>query len=80
MNIQFLISKANYITWFKNTNVLIKKEGKVVISVPNAFTKEWLENKYNKFINMVVKHMQREPSLMFLGMGLMALRNQVTSH
>jgi chromosomal replication initiator protein len=45
------LSKANFTTWFKNTKLLSIKDGEVVISVPNIFTKEWLENKYNKQIS-----------------------------
>jgi len=48
--IELSLSKANFITWFKNTNILSNKEGKVCIGVPNGFTKEWLENKYNKIV------------------------------
>ena len=48
--IELSISKANFITWFKNTNILSNKDGKITIGVPNGFTKEWLENKYNKII------------------------------
>jgi len=44
------ISKANFITWFKNTYITSKREGIVSVAVPNAFSKEWLENKYNKYI------------------------------
>lgn len=44
------ISKANFATWLKNTSLTENKDGGVIISVPNAFTKEWLENKYNKII------------------------------
>lgn len=47
---QFHISKANFATWFKNTEIISKKNELVVISVPNAFSKEWLSNKYNKLI------------------------------
>jgi chromosomal replication initiator protein len=47
---QFHISKANFATWFKNTEIISKKDELVVISVPNAFSKEWLSNKYNKLI------------------------------
>ena len=47
---QFHISKANFATWFKNTEIISKKEEKIIISVPNAFSKEWLSNKYNKLI------------------------------
>lgn len=45
------LSKANFTTWFKNTRLLSVDKGDVVISVPNIFTKEWLENKYNKQIS-----------------------------
>ncbi|MBU3922889.1 chromosomal replication initiator protein DnaA [Patescibacteria group bacterium] len=48
--VELSISKANFITWFKNTNVISNKAGKIIIGVPNGFTKEWLENKYNKII------------------------------
>jgi chromosomal replication initiator protein len=48
--LQFHISKANFATWFKNTEISSKKEGTITISVPNAFSKEWLSNKYNKLI------------------------------
>jgi chromosomal replication initiator protein len=48
--IELTISKANFITWFKNTSILEHKNGVITVSVPNGFTKEWLENKYHKFI------------------------------
>ncbi len=48
--IQLDISKANFATWFQNTEIIFIKEEKVVVSVPNAFSKEWLSNKYNKTI------------------------------
>ncbi|MCX6720069.1 MAG: chromosomal replication initiator protein DnaA, partial [Candidatus Staskawiczbacteria bacterium] len=47
---QFHISKANFATWFQNTEIISKENEKVIISVPNAFSKEWLSNKYNKQI------------------------------
>ncbi len=48
--IELSISKANFITWFKNTCILSAENDKVVIGVPNGFAKEWLENKYNLYI------------------------------
>ena len=47
---QFHISRANFATWFQNTEILSKENEKIIISVPNAFSKEWLSNKYNKLI------------------------------
>ncbi|MDZ7798840.1 MAG: chromosomal replication initiator protein DnaA [Patescibacteria group bacterium] len=48
--LELLISKANFTTWFKNTFISEYSEDKIVIGVPNAFTKTWLENKYHDFI------------------------------
>jgi len=48
--IELNISKTNFITWFRNTDVLKIRDGIVTVAVPNAFSKEWLENKYNKLV------------------------------
>ncbi len=47
---QLHISKANFATWFQNTEISTKEDEKIIISVPNAFSKEWLSNKYYKII------------------------------
>jgi chromosomal replication initiator protein len=47
---QLTISRAMFATWFQNTEIISKDNEKIVISVPNAFSKEWLSNKYNKLI------------------------------
>ncbi|MDD5145428.1 MAG: chromosomal replication initiator protein DnaA [Candidatus Pacebacteria bacterium] len=52
--IQLNISQANFATWFKNTGISSQKEGEVIVSVPNLFAKEWLEQKYNKNIFKVL--------------------------
>ncbi len=48
--IQLNISQANFATWFKNTEIVSQKKESVVVSAPNSFVKEWLENKYSKNI------------------------------
>ena len=48
--VQLNISPANFATWFKNTEITSQKEGQVIVSAPNSFVKEWLENKYGKNI------------------------------
>jgi len=58
--IELSISKANYITWFRNTNIFSRKNNQIVIGVPNAFTKEWLENKYNKFIIKALRNVSKD--------------------
>lgn len=48
--IELNLSKANFTTWFKNTFISSLENKKVVICVPNTFTKAWLEKKYHKEI------------------------------
>ncbi len=54
------ISKANYKTWLANTSIVDKKNGIVTVAVPNGFTKEWLENKYHKFILRSLRNIESE--------------------
>jgi len=49
-DIELQISKPNFVTWFKNSRLLDKQEGTALVSLPNNFAKEWVENKYNKII------------------------------
>ena len=48
--IQLTISSANFSTWFRETSIFSIEKGEVIISVPNNFSKEWLQNKYNNLI------------------------------
>ena len=48
--LELTLSKANFTTWFKNTRIVCNKDGEFVIGVPNHFTREWLQSKYNKNI------------------------------
>ncbi|MBU1255866.1 MAG: chromosomal replication initiator protein DnaA [Patescibacteria group bacterium] len=54
--IELSISKANFITWFRNTKIHSKKDGIVTISAPSGFAKEWLESKYNKQILKILRN------------------------
>jgi chromosomal replication initiator protein len=55
--IQLNISPANFSTWFKNTCIASQKDNEIVISVPNSFAKEWLEQKYNKTIFKILNNL-----------------------
>ena len=55
--IELYVSKPNFITWFKNTELKSKKEGIAVINVPNGFNKEWLQNKYYNLILKTLKNL-----------------------
>lgn len=58
--LELSLSKAHFITWFKETNILLAKNGEFVISVPNGFTKEWLSNKYHKNIAKALQNITSE--------------------
>ena len=58
--VQLNISQANFATWFKNTDIASQKDCRVVVSVPNSFVKEWLENKYNKTILKILRGLDEE--------------------
>ncbi|HKW78544.1 MAG TPA: DnaA/Hda family protein, partial [Candidatus Limnocylindria bacterium] len=44
--IQVGLSKGNYETWFKDTAIVSEEDDVYMIGVPNAFAREWLEQKY----------------------------------
>ena len=55
--IQLDIPRPSFITWFKNTGIISNQGGVIEISVPNNFSKEWLENKYNKPIFKTLRNL-----------------------
>lgn len=48
--IELSLSRGNFITWFKNTQLLQQTDEAVVIGVANIFIKHHLERKYNALI------------------------------
>lgn len=46
--IEASVSKANFSTWFRDTEVLKMEGGIVYVAVQNAFVRDWLSNKYHK--------------------------------
>ncbi len=59
--IEFNISKANFNTWFKDTNLISCEKNLAQIGVPNGFVKDWLENKYKKIILKILR--KNDPSI-----------------
>jgi chromosomal replication initiator protein len=57
--IQFAVSRANFATWFKNTKIISNKNGEILISVPNSFSKEWLNNKYQSLILKILRSLDK---------------------
>lgn len=55
--IELQISRPNFLTWFKNSCLMEKKDdGYIVIGLANTFSKEWVENKYHKIIFEILKN------------------------
>ncbi len=48
--IELSLSRPNFVTWFKNTQLLQQTEESAVIGVPNIFIRQQLERKYNALI------------------------------
>ena len=54
--LELSISKPNFVTWFKNTDIFSYQDSCVVLCVPNEFSRAWMEKKYNQ---MIVKSLER---------------------
>lgn len=48
--IESTLSRANFVTWFKNTSLSKQENGTATISVPNEFVRDWLNTKYRTMI------------------------------
>lgn len=48
--IETTVSKANFSTWFKETQIVKNDSGTIYVGVPNEFVRDWLLNKFNKLI------------------------------
>ncbi len=55
-DIEITLSRGNYLTWFKNTQLLKHTDEKLIIGVPNVFIKQQLEHKYS---GLVVETLQK---------------------
>ncbi len=58
--IEISLSRANFITWFKDTFISSFENNKIIICVPNAFVKKWLEEKYHKNILSALENITKQ--------------------
>lgn len=58
--LEVTLSKANFVTWFKNTHLINLEDKKAIIGVPNTFTKIWLEKKYQKSILQILQSLTNQ--------------------
>ena len=49
-DIEISLSRGNYLTWFKNTQLLRHDGNSLLVGVPNVFIKQQLEKKYNELV------------------------------
>ncbi len=49
------LSKANFNTWFKDTSIIKYEKGIIYLAVPNEFVKNWLYEKYNKYVLKILR-------------------------
>ena len=47
---EIAVSRANFMTWFRKTALVSMHNGTAIVSVPNEFSKEWLEAKYRRLL------------------------------
>lgn len=53
--LEVIISRASFTTWFKGTYILNLKEEEIILAVPNAFSKKWISEKYHGKILLALK-------------------------
>lgn len=58
--IELSLSRANFVTWFKDTFISLFDNNKVVVCVPSAFVKKWLEEKYHKNILSALENVTKQ--------------------
>ncbi len=54
--LELTISKPNFVTWFRGTDIMSYQENCAVLCVPNDFYRSWLEKNYHQ---MIVKSLER---------------------
>ena len=48
--IELTLSRPNFLTWFRDTDIARTDDRTVTVSAPNGFAREWLQNKHHKAI------------------------------
>ncbi|MFA7654444.1 MAG: chromosomal replication initiator protein DnaA [Candidatus Magasanikbacteria bacterium] len=59
--LELSISKASFVTWFKNTDIISLQDGQVLICVPNQFQLNWIKQKYNSIIVKALERITGKP-------------------
>jgi chromosomal replication initiator protein len=70
------LSKANFTTWFKGTFIIDITDTSATIGVPNAFTKSWLENKYQKEIRDALQKIADSTTIKEISFRVESIKNE----
>ena len=54
--LELILSRANFITWFRNTGILSMEGAEVIVFVPTPFIMECLEKKYYQPILKAIRN------------------------
>jgi chromosomal replication initiator protein len=76
--IEISLSRANFITWFKNTFISSVENGQVTVCVPNAFIKKWLEEKYHKTILSALENVLKQKVIIVYKVEIKKMGGQVS--
>lgn len=55
--IEVTLSHGNFVTWFKNTRLVKRRDGVIVVGVTNPFIKQTLEKKYG---DLIIKTLRKQ--------------------
>ncbi len=58
--IEEVVSKANFVTWFKKAYLLRVEDGTAYIGVPNQFVRDWLSSKHKLFILKILRDLSND--------------------
>lgn len=58
--IELNLSRVNFVTWFKDTFISQFENNAVIVCVPSAFVKKWLEEKYHKNIIKALENVTKQ--------------------
>lgn len=59
--LELTISKASFVTWFKNTGIVSIADGVVTICVPNKFHLTWIQQKYHHLLVHSLERVMAKP-------------------
>lgn len=62
--IELTVSRGNFVTWFKNTQLLQADSTRVIVGVPNIFIKQQLEKKYQELLRDILDKNGVRPEVM----------------